>query len=245
VVFREKEPLKNKSFADQLKEERLQCLFAEAIKDIQEKEPPRTIIQILVKTNLIKNFGLDTKNQFCGSIGSTGFIDSTSVIGSTDATSFTSFIENTDTIGFTENIEPTKNYLVLEDITQQLLENKHTFTLGQLFKIALDMKQYVATKLAPGRKIITMSGLNLVIALMVIDLHMVMIQVQVGKNMVEDVLLDGGFGVNILTKELRKWIRLPSLKPTPYHSRWWIKPSLNQLDSSRISKSTFMGFLTW
>jgi hypothetical protein len=32
---------------------------------------------------------------------------------------------------------------------------------------------------------------------------MAMIQVQVGKNFIEDVLLDGGFGVNIITKKLR------------------------------------------
>jgi hypothetical protein len=43
----------------------------------------------------------------------------------------------------------TKRFSVLEDITQQLLESKHTLTLGNwLFKIALDLKQYVATKLA-------------------------------------------------------------------------------------------------
>jgi hypothetical protein len=38
----------------------------------------------------------------------------------------------------------------------------------------------------------------------------------VGKNIIEDVLLDGGFGVNIMTKELQKWLRLPNLKLTPY-----------------------------
>jgi hypothetical protein len=35
-----------------------------------------------------------------------------------------------------------------------------------------------------------------------INPHMAVISVHVGKNMVEDVLLDGGFGVNIITKEL-------------------------------------------
>jgi hypothetical protein len=32
---------------------------------------------------------------------------------------------------------------------------------------------------------------------------MAMIQVQVGNFFIEDVLLDGGFGVNIITKKLR------------------------------------------
>jgi hypothetical protein len=30
--------------------------------------------------------------------------------------------------------------------------------------------------------------------------YMVLIQVQIGKNTIKDVLLDGGFGVNIITK---------------------------------------------
>jgi hypothetical protein len=34
----------------------------------------------------------------------------------------------------------------------------------------------------------------------VIDNYMVVIQVEIGKNTIEDVLLDGGFGINIITK---------------------------------------------
>jgi hypothetical protein len=45
---------------------------------------------------------------------------------------------------------------------------------------------------------------------------MVVIQVQVGKNFIEDVLLDGGFKVNIITKNLRMQLGLSKLKPTPY-----------------------------
>jgi hypothetical protein len=52
------------------------------------------------------------------------------------------------------------------------------------------LKQYVAAKFAPRRKIITMSRPNLIIASVMIDPQMVVIQVQVGKNMVEDVLLE-------------------------------------------------------
>jgi hypothetical protein len=49
-----------------------------------------------------------------------------------------------------------------------------------------------------------------------IDTHMVVIMVHVGKNLMEDVLLDGGSSVNIITKDLRKKLRLLILKPTPY-----------------------------
>jgi hypothetical protein len=46
---------------------------------------------------------------------------------------------------------------------------------------------------------------------------MVIIQVQVGKNIVEDVLLDGGASVNIITDNLRTKLGLPKPRPTPYH----------------------------
>ncbi len=35
----------------------------------------------------------------------------------------------------------------------------------------------------------------------------------------EDVLLDGGFGVNIVTKDLKKKLSLPVPEPTPYTLR--------------------------
>ncbi len=40
-----------------------------------------------------------------------------------------------------------------------------------------------------------------------------------GKNIVEDVLLDGGLGVKIIIKDLRKKIGLPILKLAPYTLR--------------------------
>jgi hypothetical protein len=44
------------------------------------------------------------------------------------------------------------------------------------------LKQYVVAKLAPGKRTITPSRPNMVIALVAIDPHMVMIHVQVGKK---------------------------------------------------------------
>jgi hypothetical protein len=46
---------------------------------------------------------------------------------------------------------------------------------------------------------------------------MAIIQVQVGKNIVEDVLLDGGASVNITTENLGIKLGLPKPRPTPYH----------------------------
>jgi hypothetical protein len=45
---------------------------------------------------------------------------------------------------------------------------------------------------------------------------MVVIEVQVGENIVEDILLDGGSNVNIMTEELWKMLGLPNSKPTLY-----------------------------
>jgi hypothetical protein len=42
-----------------------------------------------------------------------------------------------------------------------------------------------------------------------VDNLMVVIQVQVGKNIVEDVLLNGGASVNIITKSLKTKLGLP------------------------------------
>jgi hypothetical protein len=48
-----------------------------------------------------------------------------------------------------------------------------------------------------------------------VDNQMAFIQVQVGKNNVEDVLLDGGASVNIITENLRTKLGLPKLKLAP------------------------------
>ncbi len=46
---------------------------------------------------------------------------------------------------------------------------------------------------------------------------MVVIQVQVGNNIVEDVLIDGGVSVNIIIENLITKLGLPKLKLAPYH----------------------------
>ncbi len=46
---------------------------------------------------------------------------------------------------------------------------------------------------------------------------MAVIQVQVGKNTGEDVLLDGRTSVNVRIENLRTKLGLPKPRPTPYH----------------------------
>ncbi len=52
-----------------------------------------------------------------------------------------------------------------------------------------------------------------------VDNQMVVIQIQVGRNIVENVLLDGGASINIITKNLKTKLGLPKPRPTPYHLR--------------------------
>ncbi len=55
------------------------------------------------------------------------------------------------------------------------------------------------------------------IATIAIDHQMTVIHVHVGKNFVKDVLLNGGFGVNIMTKRLCVQLGLFKPKLTPYN----------------------------
>ncbi len=96
------------------------------------------------------------------------------------------------------------------DIGKQMLEISYTLNLGQLLKIALDLNRYLWQKLEP-KEIQNVSKVTIEKQIsplvpkvgtttMAIDNHMAIIQVQIGKNTIENVLLYGGFGVNIITK---------------------------------------------
>jgi hypothetical protein len=104
----------------------IQRSFEEAIKDIQQKEPPKNMrgasIQTSIKANLTRNFGSNIKNQ---SYRSTSFIGSIKSTGPTNFTSSTRFIGVIKLIGSTRSIGNvdvmgiTICFSILEDITQQ------------------------------------------------------------------------------------------------------------------------------
>jgi hypothetical protein len=71
------------------------------------------------------------------------------------------------------------------------------------------------------------AGLNPIIASVMIDPHMVVTQVQVSKNIVQGILLDGGSNVNIMTEELWKRLRLPNPKP-----KTWMTQCVQFLEGS-------------
>ncbi len=52
-----------------------------------------------------------------------------------------------------------------------------------------------------------------------VDHQTTIIQVRVGKNFIDDVLIDGCFGINIIIKNLRVQLGLSKPNPTPYSLR--------------------------
>jgi hypothetical protein len=54
---------------------------------------------------------------------------------------------------------------------------------------------------------------------MAIDHKMAIIHVQVGKKIIDDVLIDGDFGVNIIIENLRLQLSLPKPNLAPYNLR--------------------------
>jgi hypothetical protein len=100
---------------------------------------------------------------------------------------------------FVDNGTITEKKDVFQEISQQLHYRKHTLTFGQFMDLALDLKQYVVSKVSRNSQPTHLQGS------IAIFLHMAIIQVHLGKNIVEDVLLDGGLGVNIIIEDLCKF----------------------------------------
>jgi hypothetical protein len=94
------------------------------------------------------------------------------------------------------------------DISKQMLETNYTLNLKKLLKITPKLKRYLWQKMklektlnvnkATIDKQVCFSVPEVGTTIVAIDNHMVVIQVQVEKNTIEDVVLDGSFGINII-----------------------------------------------
>jgi hypothetical protein len=67
-----------------------------------------------------------------------------------------------------------------------------------------DLKQYVVFEVLPSSKPTHPQAPPFDVGSIIIDPHMAIIPVHVGKKIVEDVLLDGGLGVNNIIEDLKK-----------------------------------------
>jgi hypothetical protein len=113
-----------------------------------------------------------------------------------------------------------------------MMETTYTLRLGQLLKITPDLKKYMWQKLKLEKPNITSKVISKPSVATVVETRseinnvaievnnqMVVTQVQVGKNIIEDVLIVGGASVNIIIEKLITKLGLPKLIPTPYHLR--------------------------
>jgi hypothetical protein len=73
------------------------------------------------------------------------------------------------------------------------------------------------------------------------DNQMAIIQIQVGKNIVENVLLNGGASVNIIIKNLRTKLGLPKPRPIPYY----FKNGKSEYDQAFKNHQKFEDSHTW
>jgi len=83
--------------------------------------------------------------------------------------------------------------------------------LGQFIKIAPKLKQYLIKKFQFMKPPISKPIPILVVTSIAIDHHMVVICVHIEKNLVNDELLDGRLGVNIIVEKLNAILGLPKL----------------------------------
>jgi hypothetical protein len=78
-------------------------------------------------------------------------------------------------------------------------------------------KPNIITKQISEPNVVTMveTHVELDTIIIEVDNQMVVIQIQVGKNIVENVLIDGGTSVNIITENLKTKLGLPNPRLIP------------------------------
>ena len=90
--------------------------------------------------------------------------------------------------------------------------------MPNLFSLSPSLTKFVRSRLIeavtqPSR---TFTTKELIAATEAIDKHMPVISISINKNIVDDVLLDGGSGINVITEEERRKLGLPKPSPTPF-----------------------------
>jgi hypothetical protein len=119
-------------------------------------------------------------------------------------------------------------------VGHQIMDTSITISLGELLNLTPNLTDYVKSQVFPEPTTkpttmkmskgqgsnVTLRDKNSVIAgTMDVDRGLPVIAVQVGKETLENVLLDGGSGVNLITEEERIRLGLPTPLPVPYRLR--------------------------
>ena len=104
-------------------------------------------------------------------------------------------------------------------VLESIQNHKLQVTIQDLFSLSPSLREFVRSRLTeavpqPSRSPTTK---ELIVATETIDKQMPVISISIGKNIVDDVLLDGGLGVNVITEEERRKLRLPKPSPAPFN----------------------------
>ena len=104
-------------------------------------------------------------------------------------------------------------------VLESIQNHKLQVTRPDLFSLSSSLMEFVRSRLtavvAPPTRSPTTE--EVIAATEAIDKHMPVISICIGKNVVDDVLLDGGSGVNVITKEERHRLELPKPSPAPFN----------------------------
>ena len=118
--------------------------------------------------------------------------------------------------------------------------------MRELFSLSLSLTEFVRSILtevvAPPRR--TPTTEELIAATEAIDKHMPVISICIGKNVVDDVLLDGGSGVNVIIEEERRRLGLPKPSSAPFNLKMANGTIANLQVYCEMLKSTSMVFHT-
>jgi hypothetical protein len=111
-------------------------------------------------------------------------------------------------------IKITMNLVV--ETTKVIMNSKLEMKLGQLMKNCPQLRGMVEKSLIKLKENQFVDVCKIIRKVEDFDEAMSVVQVQVGKFEVRDVLLDGGFNVNIISKSLKKKLRLRRPQSIPF-----------------------------
>ena len=104
-------------------------------------------------------------------------------------------------------------------VLESIQNHKLQVTMRDLFSLSPSLTEFVRSRLttvvAPPSRTPTIE--ELIAAIEAIDNHMPVVSICIGKNVVDDVLLDGGSGVNVIIKEEHHRLRLPKPSLAPFN----------------------------
>ena len=122
-------------------------------------------------------------------------------------------------IQLSHTIETPKTSELFHRVLESIQNHELQVTMRELFSLSPSLTEFVRSRLTevvtPASR--TPTTEELIAATEAIDKHMPVISIYIGKNIVDDVLLDGGSGVNIITEEERCRLGLPKPSPAPFN----------------------------